>query len=175
MAQQHDREMLRDAALDLLRWRGYDAVTLDQIAAASDVSPQEFARYFATKDAVLLSLVDDIAQAGVTALARIAPSTNPLDTLLIAYTETLAAIANGVGVMTRERLLVNLGGTRKSSTTTTSAGHSAANSVSAATDATKPPKRSRLYPVPILAPLRRWLHVPCPGVMIRSKRRFTTR
>src|ERR1700694_4993815 len=39
-----------------------------------------------------------------------------------------------------------LGGARTSSTTTTSPGHSAANSVSAATDATKPPRRSRLYP-----------------------------
>jgi hypothetical protein len=39
-----------------------------------------------------------------------------------------------------------LGGARTSSTTTTSPGSSAANSVSAATDATKPPRRSRLYP-----------------------------
>jgi hypothetical protein len=37
-----------------------------------------------------------------------------------------------------------LGGARTSSTT--SPGRSAANSVSAATDATKPPRRSRLYP-----------------------------
>ena len=39
-----------------------------------------------------------------------------------------------------------LGGARTSSTTTTSPGHSVANSVSAATVATKPPRRSRLYP-----------------------------
>jgi predicted Zn-dependent protease with MMP-like domain len=39
-----------------------------------------------------------------------------------------------------------LGGARTSPTTTTSPGHSAANSVGAATDATKPPRRSRLQP-----------------------------
>ncbi|MDT5047396.1 MAG: hypothetical protein QOG75_3270 [Mycobacterium sp.] len=40
----------------------------------------------------------------------------------------------------------NLGDARTSSTTTTSPGHRAADSVSAATDATRRPRRCRLYP-----------------------------
>ena len=47
---------------------------------------------------------------------------------------------------------------RTSLTTTTSPRHTAAYSVSAAADATKPPTRTRFDP-PILAPLRRWMRV----------------
>lgn len=105
VAGQPDRATLTDIALDLFRWRGYDATTPDQIAATAGVTPQDFVRSFATKDAVIMSLADEISQAGAIALARVAPNTDPLDALFIVYSETLAAIANGVGVMTRERLV----------------------------------------------------------------------
>jgi len=105
VTQQPDRATLTDIALDLFRWRGYDATTLDQIAATAGVTSQDFARYFATKDAVIMGLADEVLQAGVASLAGVAPNTDPLDALLIVHTETLTAIANGVGVMTRERLV----------------------------------------------------------------------
>jgi AcrR family transcriptional regulator len=105
VASQPDRATLTDVALHLFRWRGYDAIGVDQIAATAGVTPQDFARYFATKDAVIMSLADEVLQAGVAALARVAQNTDPLDALLIVHTETLRAIANGVGVMTRERLV----------------------------------------------------------------------
>lgn len=105
MAPQPDRATLTDIALDLFRWRGYDAVTPDQIAATAGVTPQDFARYFATKDAVIMSLADEISHAGVAALARVAPNGDPLDALFTVHAETLTAIVNGVGVMTRERLV----------------------------------------------------------------------
>jgi AcrR family transcriptional regulator len=105
LAQQPDRATLTDIALDLFRWRGYDATTVDHIASTAGITPQDFGRYFATKDAIITSLIDEVLQAGVASLARVPPNTDPLDALLIVYTETLRGITNGVGGITRERLV----------------------------------------------------------------------
>ena len=47
------RSALQAAALPLFEQRGYDATTIDDIAAAADVSPRTFFRYFATKEEVV--------------------------------------------------------------------------------------------------------------------------
>jgi len=104
MAETHDRERLIDVALDLYIMQGYEATTIDQIGAAGGVTSHAVGHYFATKDAIILSIVDDIIVAVATELARIPAQTSPPEALLAANTAVISDIADGAGVITRERL-----------------------------------------------------------------------
>ena len=99
------RERLVDVTLDLCTDQGYDAATVDQIAAAADVTRSEFERYFATKDAVIVSIVDDLLHATATALRDVTADIAPEHALLIATIEVLGAIIDGRGVITLHRML----------------------------------------------------------------------
>ena len=99
------REQLVDATLELCMSQGYDATTVDQIAAAADVTPADFERHFATKDAAIMSVVDDMLQATAAALHDVRADVDPEHALLIATIELLAAIIEGRGVITRDRML----------------------------------------------------------------------
>ncbi|MUL85845.1 MULTISPECIES: TetR family transcriptional regulator [unclassified Mycolicibacterium] len=59
---QRTRAMLIEAAIDLCDRQGFEQTTVEQIAAVADVSPRTFSRYFATKDAVVLAFVDEVAE-----------------------------------------------------------------------------------------------------------------
>ena len=48
------RAAIREHALRLFREQGYAATTVEQIAAAAEVSPATFFRYFPTKEDVVL-------------------------------------------------------------------------------------------------------------------------
>lgn len=62
------RSALQEHALRLIRERGYDATTVEDIAAAAEVSPSTFFRYFPTKeDAVLYDELDPIIFAAYSA------------------------------------------------------------------------------------------------------------
>jgi AcrR family transcriptional regulator len=67
---QRTRAMLIDAAVELCERQGFERTTVDQIAATADVSPRTFSRYFATKDAIALALVDDAIETVAVELAR---------------------------------------------------------------------------------------------------------
>lgn len=49
------RLAIQQHALRLIRDRGYEATTVEQIAEAAEISPSTFFRYFPTKDAVVLT------------------------------------------------------------------------------------------------------------------------
>jgi AcrR family transcriptional regulator len=62
------RASLREHALRLFREQGYQATTVEQIAAAAEVSPSTFFRYFPTKEDVVLQ--DDMDTRLVEAFVR---------------------------------------------------------------------------------------------------------
>ena len=56
------REQLKTAAMKLFAARGFDAVTVDEIVAAVNVSRRSFFRYFATKEAAFFARRADQTQ-----------------------------------------------------------------------------------------------------------------
>jgi AcrR family transcriptional regulator len=85
------RALLIDAAVQLCEKQGFDKTTVDQIAAVADVSPRTFSRYFATKDAVILALIDEMVDAIAVQLKRQPPSLNQLEALLAAHVDMVKA------------------------------------------------------------------------------------
>ena len=86
------RERLIDATLNLCVRCGYETTTIDQIAAAAEATPSEFLRYFATKDAVLLCIVEDLLHATAAALANVDAAASPEQALLLATTEVVTGV-----------------------------------------------------------------------------------
>ena len=82
---QRTRATLIDAAVDLCERQGFDRTTVDQIAAVADVSPRTFSRYFATKDAIALALIDEVLDRTAVELARQPLDMNHFEALLNAY------------------------------------------------------------------------------------------
>jgi AcrR family transcriptional regulator len=65
------RAAIREHALRLIREQGYQATTVEQIAAAAEVSPSTFFRYFPTKEDVVLQ--DDMETLMLEAFERQPP------------------------------------------------------------------------------------------------------
>jgi len=90
------RTAIRRAALELFSERGYADTAIDQIAAAADVSPRTFYRYFGVKEAVLLS--DDHIAPIVAAFAEA-----PADlTIVAAYRHAVAKVFGALTPAERE-------------------------------------------------------------------------
>ena len=85
------RRLLADVALDLFETRGYDRTTVDDIAAAADVSPRTFFRYFAAKDEALFDRAGDV-QVQFRALLSSRPAGEPL---LVSLREIGSALLAG--------------------------------------------------------------------------------
>jgi AcrR family transcriptional regulator len=75
-------------AIDLFAERGFDAVTVDDIAAAAGISQRTFFRYFATKDDVVLHYERRLVDRLVVALAARPAGEGPVTALRNAYLDT---------------------------------------------------------------------------------------
>jgi AcrR family transcriptional regulator len=87
------RELITDAALRLFAERGFDGVTIDEIADAADVSRRTFFRYFARKEDVIVDWKQQMADELRTALADRPKREQPLDAVHRALATVVAGYA----------------------------------------------------------------------------------
>src|SRR6201987_5695157 len=83
------RAAIREHALRLFREQGYQATTVEQIAAAAEVSPSTFFRYFPTKEDLVLQ--DDLDARIAEALIRQPKELGPIAALRAGMREAWAS------------------------------------------------------------------------------------
>ena len=88
---QQTRDRLTRAAMALFLERGFEATTLDEIAAAADISRRSFFHYFASKEDVVFAWQEESTTALVAAVAQ-RPATESM----------LAAAENAISAMVRQ-------------------------------------------------------------------------
>ena len=84
------RAALIDAAVEMCLSRGYENTTVVQIAAAAEVSPRTFGRYFASKDAVFVAILDGLADEVAAELRALPGELGPLAAMRVALGAALA-------------------------------------------------------------------------------------
>src|ERR1700692_3259703 len=88
---QQTRERLTRVAMALFLERGFEATTLDDIAAAADISRRSFFHYFASKEDVVFAWQEEITAALIAAVAA-----RPVNESM------LAAAENAISAMVRQ-------------------------------------------------------------------------
>jgi AcrR family transcriptional regulator len=83
------RASLREHALRLFREQGYQATTVEQIAAAAEVSPSTFFRYFPTKEDLVLQ--DDMDTRLIAAFEQQPPGLGPIAAIRAATRQVIAS------------------------------------------------------------------------------------
>lgn len=99
---QRTRSAIQAAGLHLFATQGYDATTCEQIAAAAEVSPATFFRYFPTKEDVVLS--DDYDDLMRALIHDRPPGESPVVAVRRSLAAGLAAIYPAEADTIRERL-----------------------------------------------------------------------
>jgi AcrR family transcriptional regulator len=94
------RIQLVSAAIELSRKHGFVNATVEQIAAAVDVSPRTFSRYFPSKEAAILSVIQDMAETALVCLDDVDQDVAPLDALVEAHQKMLDDVHGGRHVVT---------------------------------------------------------------------------
>jgi AcrR family transcriptional regulator len=88
------RERISNAAMTLFLERGFDATTVDDIAAAADVSKRGFFDYFPTKEDVVAAWQDEFGDALAAAVAARPEKENPVKVIEEALTASIIAAVN---------------------------------------------------------------------------------
>jgi AcrR family transcriptional regulator len=98
---------ISEVAMQLFADRGFDAVTVDEIAAAAGMSARTFFRYFATKDDVVLQYGRRLHERLVAAIVARPEHEGAVTALRNAYLETSATpVGDREAVALRNRVLV---------------------------------------------------------------------
>jgi AcrR family transcriptional regulator len=101
--------MLVDAAVELCIKQGYECTTVEQIAAAAEISTRTFSRYFPTKDAVFVAVLDDLADEIVRELTAQPSDLGPMEALRAAHMAVLERVSRRpLEGLTTERLALIL-------------------------------------------------------------------
>jgi AcrR family transcriptional regulator len=90
---QRTRADLIDAAVKLCLSVGYERTTVEMIAGEADVSTRTFSRYFASKDAVFLAVMDPVSDDLVFEVSSQSRSVGPLEAMRAAYVAVFTRIA----------------------------------------------------------------------------------
>ena len=103
----HTRRALQEQALRLFQANGYDATTVEEIAAAAGVSHMTFFRYFPRKEDVVLA--DDYDPQIVALIAARPPDEPAADKIRHALTDGLRRVhaSDRAALLTRLRLTVS--------------------------------------------------------------------
>jgi AcrR family transcriptional regulator len=95
------RLAIREHAMELFAKQGYDETTVEQIAAAAEVSPSTFFRYFPSKEEVVLQ--DDYDALLLAAFHAQSPDVAPLEALRNAITDVFSAMPESQRAQEAER------------------------------------------------------------------------
>jgi AcrR family transcriptional regulator len=100
------RATLIDAAVELCERQGFERTTVDQIAAIADVSPRTFSRYFATKDAIALALIDEAINTAAAELACQPTDINHFEAMRRSYVAMYVATKTAPpGALSADRMM----------------------------------------------------------------------
>jgi AcrR family transcriptional regulator len=92
---QRTRDALVDAAHQLFQRQGYAATTVDEIAAAVEVSQRTFFRYFANKEQVALAVMAEAEEFFISCLRNRPAEETPLEAMRASMTESWRTLAAG--------------------------------------------------------------------------------
>lgn len=110
LKKQRTRATIVDVAARLCAQQGYEQTTVDQIAAAAEISPRTFSRYFPNKEAVIGALIEDTAEHVAEALARQPRDITEHEALARAHVDLFRAAQRGdPGAMSFDRMSGFLG------------------------------------------------------------------